>query len=131
ILVQAVLFDIDDTLINLAGAQHIAFRTQLAAQCGDGVSSHPAFDVAAEAFVHDPKNFYNAYINGKMSFAEQRLARVGDAMRILELEGAPAEELWVVGRSEEHTSELQSRFDLVCRLLLEKKKVARLTIASS
>src|SRR5690349_24241614 len=28
----------------------------------------------------------------------------------------------VAGRSEEHTSELQSRRDLVCRLLLEKKK---------
>src|SRR5207249_8827755 len=28
----------------------------------------------------------------------------------------------MVDRSEEHTSELQSRFDLVCRLLLEKKK---------
>src|SRR5437868_7853170 len=28
-----------------------------------------------------------------------------------------------VTRSEEHTSELQSRFDLVCRLLLEKKKI--------
>src|SRR5699024_11761917 len=28
-------------------------------------------------------------------------------------------------RSEEHTSELQSRFDLVCRLLLEKKNQAR------
>src|SRR5438067_10471649 len=27
-----------------------------------------------------------------------------------------------IARSEEHTSELQSRFDLVCRLLLEKKK---------
>src|SRR5438105_15416516 len=26
-------------------------------------------------------------------------------------------------RSEEHTSELQSRVDLVCRLLLEKKKI--------
>src|SRR5699024_11684650 len=26
-----------------------------------------------------------------------------------------------IQRSEEHTSELQSRFDLVCRLLLEKK----------
>src|SRR5215207_11733883 len=26
------------------------------------------------------------------------------------------------GRSEEHTSELQSRVDIVCRLLLEKKK---------
>src|SRR5690349_22386437 len=31
----------------------------------------------------------------------------------------------VVGRSEEHTSELQSRRDLVCRLLLEKKKKKR------
>src|SRR5438067_3379269 len=31
-------------------------------------------------------------------------------------------------RSEEHTSELQSRFDLVCRLLLEKKKM-RICIA--
>src|SRR5699024_12208850 len=28
-------------------------------------------------------------------------------------------------RSEEHTSELQSRFDLVCRLLLEKKQKAK------
>src|SRR5437868_10558210 len=28
-------------------------------------------------------------------------------------------------RSEEHTSELQSRFDLVCRLLLEKKKIKK------
>src|SRR5689334_23691471 len=28
----------------------------------------------------------------------------------------------LVGRSEEHTSELQSQFHLVCRLLLEKKK---------
>src|SRR5699024_8213441 len=27
----------------------------------------------------------------------------------------------IISRSEEHTSELQSRFDLVCRLLLEKK----------
>src|SRR2546422_3614160 len=29
---------------------------------------------------------------------------------------------WRAGRSEEHTSELQSRLHLVCRLLLEKKK---------
>src|SRR5438105_9660075 len=28
-------------------------------------------------------------------------------------------------RSEEHTSELQSRVDLVCRLLLEKKKTSK------
>src|SRR5699024_11875888 len=31
--------------------------------------------------------------------------------------------LFIPERSEEHTSELQSRFDLVCRLLLEKKKL--------
>src|SRR5437773_8654575 len=31
----------------------------------------------------------------------------------------------VVSRSEEHTSELQSHHDLVCRLLLEKKKERR------
>src|SRR5690349_25176183 len=32
----------------------------------------------------------------------------------------PVRRVWL--RSEEHTSELQSRRDLVCRLLLEKKK---------
>src|SRR5699024_12207885 len=37
--------------------------------------------------------------------------------RRMEMNGCP-----VTTRSEEHTSELQSRFDLVCRLLLEKKK---------
>src|SRR5699024_11810882 len=31
-------------------------------------------------------------------------------------------DLILINRSEEHTSELQSRFELVCRLLLEKKK---------
>src|SRR5687768_17907483 len=40
-------------------------------------------------------------------------ARLGLEFRALQFE-------W--GRSEEHTSELQSRLHLVCRLLLEKKK---------
>src|SRR5690349_21873210 len=34
-------------------------------------------------------------------------------------------------RSEEHTSELRSRRDLVCRLLLEKKKVSRRRVLES
>src|SRR2546427_8616069 len=40
--------------------------------------------------------------------------------------GLRAEErpLEIHGRSEEHTSELQSQSNLVCRLLLEKKKTA-------
>src|SRR6202048_5501856 len=40
-----------------------------------------------------------------------RPAQVGPGLR----------ESWQQPRSEEHTSELQSRVDLVCRLLLEKK----------
>src|SRR5207247_2753219 len=34
----------------------------------------------------------------------------------------PAEDHHPLARSEEHTSELQSRVDIVCRLLLEQKK---------
>src|SRR5207249_11692404 len=51
-----------------------------------------------------------------------------------ETEIGPLPESWEarnlasVARSEEHTSELQSRFDLVCRLLLEKKKKKQTTI---
>src|SRR2546430_8281567 len=43
--------------------------------------------------------------------------------RLFEVEpGVPAEDIEEVARSEEHTSELQSQSNLVCRLLLEKKK---------
>src|SRR5207248_9126197 len=37
----------------------------------------------------------------------------------------PASRPATISRSEEHTSELQSPYDLVCRLLLEKKKTSR------
>src|SRR5439155_24249713 len=50
----------------------------------------------------------------------RRLARVCAALRPQGLPVVPA-----LGRSEEHTSELQSRGHLVCRLLLEKKKNIR------
>src|SRR5256885_12124272 len=36
--------------------------------------------------------------------------------------GLTANDVWDSARSEEHTSELQSPCNLVCRLLLEKKK---------
>src|SRR5438105_7221835 len=45
----------------------------------------------------------------------------GDILATLDLGGIARD------RSEEHTSELQSRVDLVCRLLLEKKKRSRPT----
>src|SRR5690606_1296206 len=47
--------------------------------------------------------------NGKESGCRRRLRHQGGRVQIL--------------RSEEHTSELQSRENLVCRLLLEKKKI--------
>src|SRR5439155_7655078 len=39
---------------------------------------------------------------------------------------SPTSSHWMPPRSEEHTSELQSRGHLVCRLLLEKKKKIKL-----
>src|SRR5207249_8704092 len=45
------------------------------------------------------------------------------SVRSVALDDADLEHLLETLRSEEHTSELQSRFELVCRLLLEKKKL--------
>src|SRR5260221_6775374 len=42
----------------------------------------------------------------------------------LATQAAPALRVEIVERSEEHTSELQSHSDLVCRLLLAKKKLS-------
>src|SRR2546422_2150854 len=50
--------------------------------------------------------------------------RQGHRAHPIERHGAKIE----ARRSEEHTSELQSRLHLVCRLLLEKKKKKRKTI---
>src|SRR5206468_8248519 len=63
---------------------------------------------------------------------ERTIAELADRSRALVARGGYDDELRVITdarrdeaslrRSEEHTSELQSRSDLVCRLLLEKKK---------
>src|SRR2546426_5671911 len=47
----------------------------------------------------------------------------GDTVEIEALVAAAVEDLEFAGRSEEHTSELQSPCNLVCRLLLVKKKI--------
>src|SRR2546421_3595042 len=54
---------------------------------------------------------------------------IREAVRRAGIDPAVVEEV-IMGnvRSEEHTSELQSRSDLVCRLLLEKKKHQVLTL---
>src|SRR2546429_5963936 len=45
-----------------------------------------------------------------------------------DMKGQRDSALWAYKRSEEHTSELQSRLHLVCRLLLEKRKLSIITI---
>src|SRR3712207_7605246 len=52
------------------------------------------------------------------------LAHISGKMRMNYIRILPGDKVKV--RSEEHTSELQSRQYLVCRLLLEKKKKSRL-----
>src|SRR5207249_12093471 len=51
------------------------------------------------------------------------ICRAGDRRLLRGLRPGPRPPPPAGRRSEEHTSELQSRFDLVCRLLLEKKKL--------
>src|SRR2546429_3959813 len=55
---------------------------------------------------------------GPQARVTDKIARVLQGEEILSGGHRP----WIVVRSEEHTSELQSRLHLVCRLLLEKKK---------
>src|SRR2546429_2318990 len=66
------------------------------------------------------------HAQGQQLFAAGLGQAVGDAFIEAGLDDADAQlrAVEVLGRSEEHTSELQSRLHLVCRLLLEKKKQA-------
>src|SRR2546422_4868524 len=54
--------------------------------------------------------------------AAARMDRLGDSLSVAVLRELGRTRPIGAARSEEHTSELQSRLHLVCRLLLEKKK---------
>src|SRR5438034_1410617 len=66
--------------------------------------------------------------NGKrmalsLSFDDGRSSQVDTGLALLRRHDVKVTFfIWPLKRSEEHTSELQSHSDLVCRLLLEKKK---------
>src|SRR2546422_3041560 len=62
--------------------------------------------------------FLRSYPREAVAVRDRRLAPL-PALGIIGIFGSMVACLW---RSEEHTSELQSRLQLVCRLLLEKKK---------
>src|SRR3712207_8782407 len=72
-----------------------------------------------------------AAVEDHLRTMERFLATGHDVMRAYLTGAATTDAEAVVDRSEEHTSELQSRQYLVCRLLLEKKKTAASTISSA
>src|SRR3712207_7253942 len=66
------------------------------------------------------------YGTGMLPDTEQQLYRLADDdLYLVGTSEVPLASLHAGQRSEEHTSELQSRQYLVCRLLLDKKKIAR------
>src|SRR5437588_4956691 len=75
---------------------------------------------------------YTTLFRSAVGPADQLLAMARRA-RAQQIEGGGGGEQRIagalLGRSEEHTSELQSHSDLVCRLLLEKKKKTASTYA--
>src|SRR5699024_6182614 len=79
-------------------------------------------------FVYRKNGIYLFMIGDQFPFSAETKPNGIDKLRIIPLaQGASQvnnpQFINAIGfRSEEHTSELQSRFDLVCRLLLEKKK---------
>src|SRR5437868_10694367 len=65
---------------------------------------------------------YTLSLHDALPISWKKLPRRPAAPRFKSIDAAfHSERLGRSRRSEEHTSELQSRFDLVCRLLLEKK----------
>src|SRR2546427_1657204 len=62
-------------------------------------------------------------------FRRRRLLRVGGDLLVAidELANVVLQQIAADTRSEEHTSELQSQSNLVCRLLLEKKKKSKIS----
>src|SRR5207249_10584749 len=71
----------------------------------------PWFDFAPEPVAH-----HHVIAFAQFFHESRHIAEVVAVVRV------PHDDERTAARSEEHTSELQSRFDLVCRLLLEKKK---------
>src|SRR2546427_2092635 len=82
---------------------------------------------------------FRSQLSPPSRFLAQRLEECGDLVRRnaapavahREFDSVPAGLLRHDLRSEEHTSELQSQSNLVCRLLLEKKKIRRKHLGSA
>src|SRR5699024_12186176 len=92
-------------------------KTAMRATYFPWISTNIVQKLTNEPYFGQPYRMFNA---GKM-----RIAVLGAYGGYKEEKTKQISMVNLVTRSEEHTSELQSRFDLVCRLLLEKKRKKR------
>src|SRR5207249_6017655 len=109
----AVYFSCLEALQNVAkyaGASRATIRLE---QEADGLR----FEVNDDGGGFDPSEV--GYGTGLQGMAD-RLDALGGRLQVRATPGGGTTIVGTLPRSEEHTSELQSRFDLVCRLLLEK-----------
>src|SRR2546429_6712083 len=60
-------------------------------------------------------------VGNRIPGGEDQILQIGEGQELLDFRAPLLSALPEADRSEEHTSELQSRLHLVCRLLLEKK----------
>src|SRR5699024_12208922 len=99
----------------------LSFFISLAATALSPLSLHDALPICSDHDRHEKLDLRVAFPGGPCQHRRHRdedaLDARDDSVTVFGhgFEGVLRE------RSEEHTSELQSRFDLVCRLLLEKK----------
>src|SRR5699024_12497536 len=105
-----------------------AHAAPFAADVPHVVSRKPTQPEVASLALHDALPIYNGRVKSevrgyaRVAKSEKAAPETPDETPAEETEDTPSEAVSDLERSEEHTSELQSRFDLVCRLLLEKKK---------
>src|SRR5687768_18249112 len=108
---------IDDLLARSDIVEVVGSRVPLKRQGKEYAARCPFHDERSASFTVSPtKQFYHCFGCGAHGTAISFLMNY-DRLEFLDA----VDEL----RSEEHTSELQSRLHLVCRLLLEKKKYAQ------
>src|SRR5438093_9987960 len=97
----------------------LSFMTRASTATTFTLSLHDALPISREA-----EEISAAFFSGDLGqLTERQLVQACQGMPTTVLTEAELRSLSIVERSEEHTSELQSLTNLVCRLLLEKKKI--------
>src|SRR5206468_6760559 len=131
---QAELIDevvLQQRLDQVGAAGHVNFASGLSFEPRDGPCGVPGQQRGVVPF-HPVKRSRGDVLLHAVQLGRHGVVRIRDARPVCsedficpaaEQQGVGLQRLLDDERSEEHTSELQSRSELVCRLLLEKKKI--------